>query len=106
MGTIKFQKQYKPIGFGDLPDSRTVEGNVSLHARQPRRGSLIKWSRRGRKRSKWSRIGWHVYCVLLAGYFRLISSDEALTESANWVSPWVSFVFSTMPKQLRSQHQA
>ena len=25
--TIRFKKQYKPIGFGDAPDSRTVEGH-------------------------------------------------------------------------------
>jgi len=24
---IRFKKQYKPIGFGDGPDSRTVEGH-------------------------------------------------------------------------------
>jgi hypothetical protein len=24
---IQFKKQYKPIGFGDPPDSRTVEGH-------------------------------------------------------------------------------
>jgi hypothetical protein len=26
MSTIKFRKQYKPVGFGDAPSTRTVEG--------------------------------------------------------------------------------
>jgi hypothetical protein len=26
MSTIKFRKQYKPVGFGDAPSARTAEG--------------------------------------------------------------------------------
>jgi hypothetical protein len=26
MSTIKFKKRYKPVGFGDKPSTRTVEG--------------------------------------------------------------------------------
>ena len=47
---IKFEKQYKPIGFGDRADPRTVEGhrNAMAEAAETRRWAAKK-GRRNRR---------------------------------------------------------